>query len=370
MGWLQGTLQITKFTSRTGTMVDVIICYGQIDEASLKTQCELFCKAGEANAESHAKLNNMMMAICLSKLLTSDAQARLLTYRNEFTFDGVEYAPLMYKVIMHLATIDTVATTQTLRDNLHSLGVFAATVHGDINKIHGELNRNYLQLTARGATIDDPIGILFDAYAQVPCFNFKKYIGCQHEDYLNSALTTTHKILMTSAMHKYDYLKAKGQWGAKSPDKEKIVAMSAALNVFKGHLKLDKKLTHIADGKGSGKGGGKGGGGAKKNKKNTSNKTFQKKDEEWKKVPPKDGEKTSKEVGKYTYRWCVHHMAWMVHLPAECRLRKQHKDGQKGTKPAYKANSASYAVATAASISPHFAALMATIGAFVENEEE
>ncbi len=105
----------------------------------------------------------MMMAICLSKLLTSNAQARLLTYRNEFTFDGVEYPPLMYKVIMRLATIDTVATTQTLHNNLHSLGVFTATVHGNINKIHGEFDRNYSQLTARGATIDDPIGILFNA---------------------------------------------------------------------------------------------------------------------------------------------------------------------------------------------------------------
>ncbi len=302
-------MQITKFTSHTGTMVDVINCYGQINKASLKTQCELFCKAGEVNAESHAKQNNTMMAICLSKLLTSNAQARLLTYRNEFTFDGVEYAPLMYKVIMRLAMIDTVTTTQTLHDNLHSLGVFAATVHGNINKIHREFNRNYLQLTACGATIDDPISILFDAYAQVHCYNFKKYIGRQHEDYLDGALTTTHKIPMTSAMRKYDYLKVKGQWGAKSPDDEMIVAMSATLNALKGHLTLDKKPTHIADGKGGGKGGGKSGGGAKKNKKNTSNKTFQKKVEEWKKVPPKDGKKTSKEVGKYTYHWCVHHMA-------------------------------------------------------------
>jgi hypothetical protein len=137
-----------------------------------------------------------------------------------------------------------------------------------------------LQLTACGATIDDPISILFDAYAQVPCYNFKKYIGCEHEDYLDDALTTTHEILMTSAMRKYDYLKVKGQWGTKSPDVEKIVAMLAALNALKGHLKLDKKLTDIADGKGGGKGGGKGSGGAKKNKKNTSNKTFQKTDEE------------------------------------------------------------------------------------------
>jgi hypothetical protein len=66
-----------------------------------------------------------------------NAQAHLLTYRSKYTFDGVEYAPLMYKVIMRLATIDTVATTQTLQDNLQNLGVFAATVSSDINKIHG-----------------------------------------------------------------------------------------------------------------------------------------------------------------------------------------------------------------------------------------
>ncbi len=54
-----------------------------------------------------------------------EAKVRLLTYRKDYTFDGVEYAPLMYKVIMRLATIDLIATTQTLRDNLQNLGVFA-----------------------------------------------------------------------------------------------------------------------------------------------------------------------------------------------------------------------------------------------------
>jgi hypothetical protein len=45
-------------------------------------------------------------------------QARLLTYRNKYMFDGVKYAPLVYKIIMCLANIDSVATTQILRDNL------------------------------------------------------------------------------------------------------------------------------------------------------------------------------------------------------------------------------------------------------------
>jgi hypothetical protein len=151
------------------------------------------------------------MSICLAKLLTADAQARLLTYRNEYTFDGVKYAPLMYKIIMCLATINSVATTQTLHDNLQLLGVYAATVSGNINKVHSEFDKNYSQLIARGRTVDNPTVILFEAYLVVPCHNFKAYICNQREDYLDGKLTAiTHEALMTSAKCKFDWLKTKG----------------------------------------------------------------------------------------------------------------------------------------------------------------
>jgi hypothetical protein len=95
MGWNKDTKQITTFTNRGGTPVDLIKCYGQINKATLKMACERFCKAVEADAESCAKQNNRMMAILLASSLMAEAQARLLTYRNEYTFDGVEYAPLL-----------------------------------------------------------------------------------------------------------------------------------------------------------------------------------------------------------------------------------------------------------------------------------
>jgi hypothetical protein len=138
MGWNAGSKQITTFTNCSGKAVDIIKEYGQIDAVTLKTVCKCFCKAGEVDAESRAKQNNGMLAVCLGKSLTADAQARLLTYHNKYTFNGVEYAPLMYKIIMRLATINTVATTQVLRENLNNLVVFAATVNGNINKINGE----------------------------------------------------------------------------------------------------------------------------------------------------------------------------------------------------------------------------------------
>jgi hypothetical protein len=175
-----------------------------------------------------------------------------------------------------------------------------ATVSSNIDKVHNEFDKNYLQLIARGATIDNPINILFKAFLVVPCHNFKTYICHQHEDYLDGKLTAiTHKALMTSAKCKFDWLNTKGLWGAKSPDDEKIMAMSTTLNALKGQLKLDPISTIANKGKKKGNKKVK----KKKKRKNTSNQWEQKKDEAWKKEPPKDGEKREKEVGKYNYHW-------------------------------------------------------------------
>jgi hypothetical protein len=73
MGWNKGTKQITTFANRGRTPVDLIKCYGQINEATLKIACKRFCKAGEVNAESRAKQNNTMMALCLASSLMAEA---------------------------------------------------------------------------------------------------------------------------------------------------------------------------------------------------------------------------------------------------------------------------------------------------------
>jgi hypothetical protein len=294
MGWTKGTKQITTFTNRDGKSIDIIKNYGQINEAMLKTACEQFCKVGEVDSQTRAKQNNTMMSNCLSNLLSMEAKVRLLTYQNDYTFDGVEYAPLMYKVIMRLATIDSIATTQNLWDNLQNLGVFAATVNGNIDKINSEFDQNYSQIIARGATINDPIGIIFEAYSTVPCYNFTTYMKGQHDAYLDRKLTVTHEALMATAKRKFDFLKLKGKWGA--PNDEKIVAMVAEISTLKGLLKLNPKISAIAEEeKRKGNKSDKGEKGKKwKNKKNTSNKKDQKRDETWKRVPPKDNEKEGK----------------------------------------------------------------------------
>jgi hypothetical protein len=52
-----------------------------------------------------------------------------------------------------------------------------------------------------------------------------------HKDYLNRKHPTmTHESLMGMAKSKFNYLRNKGTWGAKSLDDDKIVAMTATIN--------------------------------------------------------------------------------------------------------------------------------------------
>ncbi len=299
-----------------------------------------------------------MMGICLLKLLTGEAQARLLTYHKDYLIDEVECAPLMYKVIMRLATIDSVATIQALHDNLHALGTFASTVSGNIDKINIEFDKNYSQIIACGATVNNPIGILFLAYQVVLRYHFKSYINRMHKDYLDGKLVTlTYKSLVGMAKSKFNYLCTKGTWGAKSPNNDKIIAMIAAFDTLKGQLKLSPQLA-AAGGKNNGK---PKKGQKTRNKKNTSDHVKQKKDEAWKKVPPKEGKKKEKVHNKRMYHWCVHHMAWTMHSPSECRLGTEHKGENKN-------KSYSAAVATAATVNPQYAALLATLASIADKE--
>jgi hypothetical protein len=310
-GWNQGNQNITKFTNQNGVTVNVIKNYGQINEANLCASCKVFCKVGGAKVHQRAAQNNHMMAQCLKKLLTVALLARLEPYQSQYLFDGDEYGPHMYKIIMRLATIDSITTTEALRVNLNNLPIYAASVNGDIDLINSYFDVNYSKILARGSTVDDPIAKLFDAYLVVPDYNFKQYIAKKQDDYHDGSLGAnfTHENLMAQATAKFTYLMTRKIWGFESPDEERLIAMIANLN---GKLKLAPALANKR----------KTGGNKrdvredqvkKKNKKNTSNKTHQKKEEAWRKLPPKNGEPTTKEVAGKKYQWCIHHMAWGVH---------------------------------------------------------
>jgi hypothetical protein len=89
--------------------------------------------------------------------------------------------------------------------------------------------------------------------------------------------------------------------------------MATALNTLKDQLKLDPKLSAIANKGEEGNNKGR----QKENKKSKLNQSEQKKDEVWKKELQKDSKKKEKQASKYTNHSCEHHMAWIANKPAD-----------------------------------------------------
>jgi hypothetical protein len=316
MGWDKGAQNILRFTNKDGRQISLIAEYGQIDADTLKTGCEPFILATGINSDKRAAQNNEQMWRCLYNSLTEEAKATLLTYRQDYelTVNGEPkvVAPLMYKTIMRLATLDGKATVTALRANLRELTLYAIKENGNIDKIHTYFNHNYAQLKARGQSVDDVHTILFDAYLQgVPDATFHDYIRRLQDDWMDQTgdmRDATHEDIMKKAKAKYDLLVNSGKWGAKSPDQEKIIALEAKVKELKD-LKLSAELLRKLE--------------EDDNEMREGENENNQNDNEWMNIPPKDNEAKHKRVGKKTWHWCVHHKRWTVHKPDNCRLGKQ-----------------------------------------------
>ena len=326
-GWSKGNFNVTKFATSNGEIKHIYEGYGQMTMASIEAACEDFINPLGARYDSRVRQNNGMMVTCIMATLTEDSRARLQPYATEYTRHGTIVGPLLFKVLMRLATIDSAATTESLRAKLRELYMLASSLNYDLPKLHSMYHQYYSQLVARGASVDDPIGILFNIYLSINCAEFRTYIQRKHDMYYDGELPSlTHETLMASANDKYTYLVNKGLWCQEKDSS--VVALAAEVERLKGQLKLAPKLKgqlpdwKKVEGKGNGNTKGKdaGTGTKTKNKKNTRDRREQVRDEAWKKKAPAAGEPTTKRANDKTYNWCIHHMAWTLHTPSECRL--------------------------------------------------
>ena len=62
--------------------------------------------------------------------------------------------------------------------------------------------------------------------------------------------------------------------------------------------------------------------------------------EEWKKVPPKEGEPKTKQKNGKTYYWCEDHQLWCLHKPEDCTLKQQREKDSDDNNKENQANNA------------------------------
>jgi hypothetical protein len=311
MGWSEetNTQQITLFDiippgSTATVQISIIKEYARIPLTELKMQCARFMTG--VDKDKRANQNNHMMQKCIYDSLTAPCKLSLVQYEPEYTWEGQICAPLLLKVLMRLATMDSVATIKALKNSMNTLAEYTAKVNGDVPQITARYVEIRNRLRAAGSEVEGTEDALFRALKAVPVLKFVTYIETKEDSHDDGTLTASSDEIIILATQRYNLMVERNEWALEAPKKDEIIAMRAELDNLKGQLALSTKTKAAADEVLDAK---------------TSNKSRQKKDEAWKKIPPATGEPQTKKIKAKDFHWCIHHMAWTVHRPEECRNR-------------------------------------------------
>ncbi len=146
------TIKIAPSTIGTfANMKNPFLEYGQIPVGVLKAACEDWQNGSKK--ESRATQNDEDSGLCIIKSLTDEAKCRLTAHYHEFASNKVIHAPLLFKVVMILVTVDSRATTSVLQKNLYNLNHQRVKLDNDIPDFNQHFINNYEQLIGHGESI-------------------------------------------------------------------------------------------------------------------------------------------------------------------------------------------------------------------------
>ena len=104
--------------------------YGQI------TTADITANATYMGMQNRAAQNDAQMYHCIKNSLTPEAERKILAERESYHINNVPSGPLLFKLMMQKAIIDTWATSSLLRENLSNLDSYITTVKSDIEEFN------------------------------------------------------------------------------------------------------------------------------------------------------------------------------------------------------------------------------------------
>jgi len=295
--------------------VNLLTEHGTLSVDEVREEVETYI-----DTETRRAQNSYQMYACIMSSLTDEGRIKILTEAGKYTVNQIKSGPLLFKILMTKAAVDTRATVLHIRTALSNLDSYMAMIKGDVNKFNQYVRQLRQDLLARGEQTTDLLGNLFKGYKSCSDKQFTDYIQ-RKKDLYEEGQPIDEDSLMIDALNKFNSIKKEGQWNALSPEQEKLVSLTAQFEQLKDrNLQLSRKLNgnpkkkFNADQK------------AKKNfekKKKSKFKTKEQTDEAWKKIPPSEGESNTKVKEGNTYLWCSEHLAWGKHHLKDCRLYKK-----------------------------------------------
>lgn len=237
--------------------------------------------------------------LCIMASITKDAKKRLNLKRESFTINGTGNGPLLLKVLIQIAYVDTRSTVLHIRDQLSSLDDYMVEVQSNIVSFNEYVAGLIKGLEARGEQSLDLIANLLKGYSAASDTEFCTFIKRKKDAYEEGDLELTPTSLMKITNDKYNSLVQQQRWMKPSDQDEKIIALQTKIQ------QLESKKTATTP--------------SAITTPPIKNKPVR---PAWTKVPPPDGATDIKEVDGRKYYWCARHKAWSLnnkHTTADCR---------------------------------------------------
>lgn len=281
---------------------DLIKDYGQVSMSEVRSHAATYMEAEDRKAQNSAQI-----VACLELSLSKEALKQVYSRYREYKFNGQENRPMMLKVIISLAHIDTKATVSFIRTNLSSLDSYMEKIGSNIETFNEYVRSQHDALEARGEQTQDLLVNLFKGYMAVKDKAFRDYMAKKKDEYEEGA-NINEDSLMEFARNKYRVLVQEERWNSKSPEEQQIVALTAQVSRMQSYKpKVPTPGKPTSTNPGRGKGGYRSGKQGEKNKR-----------PDWVKQKPRAGQDKRTVDGK-EYFWCQPLQIWARHKPEDCR---------------------------------------------------
>ena len=212
---------------------------------------------------------------------------------------AIPSGPLLLKLIISQAHVDSRATVTFIRNSLRKLGIKMIELDSNVIEFNLFVKAQIKALAHRGETTSDLLINLFEGYEAANDVEFADLIRRKKNDYEEGKDVTVTN-LMADMVAKCRTRIMNNNWSAPTKEQEQILALTARVEELKKSTKPPSKQLKPA--------------GPAAKKKKATNKWA------WKDTLPKDSEPTAKEFeGKQHHVNCPWHKEkWVCHTPEEC----------------------------------------------------
>ena len=262
--------------------------------------------------QTRAAQSSEMLYHFLMNSVTMEFSTKLVLYQEEYTMNGALIGACLFKKVIQLTYMDTMATASHICETLMDMHLKLPTFQHDIGKFNDWICIEVGKLASRGQEANDLLTYLWKAYQVAADKKFVAYIKHLKDEHDEGRVTYMATRLMQLAQDKFEACEEKGIWGQLSEEQAKIVAMKAQLEKATPRQMKDGKPKKKAMGK-------------------ESSDKGEKRDDIWKTIKPKPGEASTKQVKNKTYHWCKNHKEegmWVIHRPEDCRNKPKQDEAQ------------------------------------------